>query len=145
MKTNTLFQDNKSILSVLAENFVTFGEQLRAWRKARGLTQEELAKASAVNVSYISNLERGFSANTKSGKPTPSEALCSRFSKVLAVSEDQVRQAAGYFPVKPGEVHDILDIATVMFHDESKLSPEEKEELLRTVRRVAAGMISEKK
>lgn len=88
---------------------MAFGDQLYRWRKARGLTQQELATASGVNVSYISNLERNFSATTKSGKPRPSEGLCDKFAKVLGVSRDEVRSAAGYaadagilFSVAPG-------------------------------------------
>lgn len=73
---------------------------LRNWRKAKGMTQLELARTSGVNVSYISNLERGFSANTKSGVPKPSEPLVERFSKVLEVDLDVIRLAAGYAPIK---------------------------------------------
>ena len=77
---------------------MSFGKQLKEWRKAKGLTQQDLATAVGVNVSYISNLERDFSANTKSGKPTASETLTEKFAKILGVEVDEVRVAAGYAP-----------------------------------------------
>lgn len=76
----------------------SFGEKLRAWRKQRGLTQEQLAKAAGLNVSYVSNLERDFSANTRSGKPRPSADLCERLARVLHVDIDDALLAAGYAP-----------------------------------------------
>lgn len=77
---------------------MNFGDKLKAWRKAKGMTQPELAGACGVNVSYISNLERNFSASTKSGKPRPSEALTEKLAKVLGVPIDETRLAAGYAP-----------------------------------------------
>ncbi len=77
---------------------MSFGTQLRQWRKAKGLTQQELAVAVGVNVSYISNLERDFSATTKSGKPKASESLADKFAKVLEVDVDTIRLAAGHAP-----------------------------------------------
>jgi transcriptional regulator with XRE-family HTH domain len=54
------------ILSLMKEVLVmeqtigrTIGAQVRAWRAARGLTQDELAQAAAVPQGNISRLERG--------------------------------------------------------------------------------------
>lgn len=78
---------------------MTFGDSLRKWRYDARLTQEGLAKKAGVSVPYISNLERDFSANTRSGKaPRPSEELCTASAKALGVKEDEVRLAAGYAP-----------------------------------------------
>jgi transcriptional regulator with XRE-family HTH domain len=76
---------------------MTFGEFLKKWRKAKGMTQPELAKAAGINISYVSNLERNFSANKK-GVPQPSRDLCKRFAKVLEVPEADVLLAANYAP-----------------------------------------------
>jgi transcriptional regulator with XRE-family HTH domain len=95
MLTHTQIAIAKSILPVL---LVSFGDNLRLWRKRAGMTQTELAKASGVNVSYISNLERDFSANTRSGRPRASEALCERFSKILNVPLDMILLEAGHAP-----------------------------------------------
>ena len=40
-------------------NFPAIGESLRAIRKSKGFTQEYVADAVDVNVSHISNIERG--------------------------------------------------------------------------------------
>lgn len=85
-----------------------FGVKLRAWRKAKGLTQKELAKAAGINVSYVSNLERNFSANKK-GVPQPSRALCRKFAKVLNVDEAEVLTAAGYISEKNPKLPDFLN------------------------------------
>lgn len=107
---------------------MSFGDQLYGWRKAKGLTQQELAVAVGVNVSYISNLERDFSANTKSGKPRPSEALCEKFAKVLDVKLSAVREAAGYSALGDAPSYDIADRVQVKL-GVPDLSPDEREEI----------------
>lgn len=125
-----------------------FGQRLKDWRKKAYLTQEDLARAAGVSVPYVSNLERDFSANTRSGKPRPSEDLCERFAKALGVAEDDVRIAAGYAPKaltgKPQTVAELLSlldkagITTITFaegveslHDQP---PEALQEILDAVR-----------
>lgn len=109
-----------------------FGKSLYTWRKAKGLTQEDLAVAVAVNVSYISNLERNFSATTKSGKPRPSEDLCARFAKVLGRELDEVRLAAGY---APSDQRAMIEVEGLRFapHHAEQYTPEELEELKQTI------------
>jgi len=36
-----------------------FGRRLRAWRKKRGKTQEQIAKMAKIDVKYVSEIERG--------------------------------------------------------------------------------------
>jgi transcriptional regulator with XRE-family HTH domain len=135
MKKHTRLQENSPILSVLVNYLMTFGSQLKAWRKAKGMTQPELAKAVGVNVSYISNLERDFSPNTKSGKPRPSEALVEKFSKVLEISLDEIRLAAGYAPLnnKSGKFGRILRAVENMPEDKRDLFIRQAEALARTL------------
>ena len=38
---------------------MTFGQRLRELRKAKGLTQEELAQKAAISSTYVSKLETG--------------------------------------------------------------------------------------
>ena len=83
---------------------MSFGEKLKQWRKAKGMTQQELAVAAGVNVSYISNLERDFSANKKSGIPKASEKLAEKFAKILGVNTDEMLLAAGHAPQRVGIV-----------------------------------------
>jgi transcriptional regulator with XRE-family HTH domain len=128
MQTHTPFTSPISILSVSVRNFMAFGEYLFRWRKAKGLTQQELAVAVGVNVSYISNLERDFSANTKSGKPRPSEDLCKRIARVLEVNLDEVRELAGYAPSASDAIRLDIDenVRVSMLHGK-KLSIAERE------------------
>jgi transcriptional regulator with XRE-family HTH domain len=75
-----------------------FGEWLRKTREAKGLTQEELAKA-ANNVctsAYISTLERGQDVGKK-GKPgRPSEEIVEALAAALGASVLSARKLAGY-------------------------------------------------
>ncbi|OWY71572.1 hypothetical protein B7486_07745 [cyanobacterium TDX16] len=43
----------------MARILVEFGRGLRAARKAKGLTQEELAHRAGVHINYVGRLERG--------------------------------------------------------------------------------------
>ncbi len=53
--------------------------KLRAWRRERGLTQEELAKKAKVTKFYVSQLETGLRGN-------PSLPVLQRLAKALGVS-----------------------------------------------------------
>lgn len=61
MQNHTQKQINSPILLVSVTNTMFFGEKLYQWRKAKGLTQQELAEAAGIGVAYVSNLERDFS------------------------------------------------------------------------------------
>lgn len=41
---------------------VQFGRKLRALRKQRGITQEQLAEAASISVDFLSLVERGINA-----------------------------------------------------------------------------------
>ena len=60
---------------------LTFGEQLRSLRLARGLSQREVANALGVDASYISRIE--------TGKIPPPPGLTDRLKDVLSLSQDQ--------------------------------------------------------
>jgi len=93
---------------------MTFGQKLKAWREAARLKQTELAARAKISVPYLSNLERDFSSNTRSGKPRASEDVCKRLAKALDVPLDEVRLSAGWkseHPIereKPKTVQDLL-------------------------------------
>jgi XRE family transcriptional regulator of biofilm formation len=57
--------------------------RLRAWRRERGLTQEELAKEARVTKDYISQLETGLQDN-------PSLPVLRRLAKALGVSAGEL-------------------------------------------------------
>lgn len=144
MQNNTQKQVNSLILTVVVNNTVSFGTDLYKWRKAKGFTQQDLALAAGVNVSYISNLERNFSASAKGGKPQPSLALVDKLAKILEVGKDKARLAAGYAPESaPEDSHDILEVANISFHHK-KLTKSEQEKMLEMMKIVAAGILAEK-
>lgn len=68
-----------------------FGEQLRVWRAAAGLTQVALAERCGVDHTYVSKLEHGRS-------PAPSLALLRSFAASLGVTFDAMCRAAGRVP-----------------------------------------------
>ncbi len=110
---------------------MSFGEDLYRWRKAKGLTQQELAVATGVNVSYISNLERDFSASAKGGKPKPSLGLVDKIAKVLDVNADAMRLAAGY-----ASQNKISDDDIGLFRDLNSLPPGKRKLAKRQVRSI---------
>jgi predicted transcriptional regulator len=57
----------------------TFGNLLEGWRKSAGISQSELARRLNLSPTYISQLERDYYPNSKSGKGRPSEA-CTRIN-----------------------------------------------------------------
>jgi len=65
------------------------GERLKALRKARGWTQENLAEVSGLTRSHISRLERG-------DIELPSRARLLRLADALGATADDLLTAAGY-------------------------------------------------
>lgn len=112
------------------------------------MRQEDLAIAAGVSIPYISNLERDFSANTRSGKPRASEEMCKKLSRALGVTLDEVRVSAGYAPMsmssgKPQTLAELIEtlermgIENIHFADHDKLqdaTPEELQEVLDAVK-----------
>ena len=54
-----------------------FGKRLRSFRKARGLTQEQLGRAAKIDYKHIGSIERGIHP--------PSFAAVERIAKILKV------------------------------------------------------------
>lgn len=65
------------------------GERLKALRKSRGWTQENLAEVSGLTRSHISRLERG-------DIELPSRARLLRLADALGTTADDLLTAAGY-------------------------------------------------
>jgi transcriptional regulator with XRE-family HTH domain len=121
-----------------------FGDWLRRHRKALGLLQSQVASRAGVSTSYISTLERAQKHSITGADLVPDREKLAAIAKAVNGNVNEALRFFGYAPNQPTETFDILDLATVMFHDADRLTPEEKEELLTIVRRVAAGMISER-
>ena len=94
-------------------NFPAIGEKLRDIRKSKGLTQEYVADAVDVNVSHISNIERGIAK--------VSLTLLVQLCDFLDTSVDYVLQNEYSHPTN-AVVSEIVKISSSM--------PKEKQETL---------------
>lgn len=123
----------------------TFGSWVRSLRLERRLTIDALAKKVGISKQYLSVLERDH-PHPLTGKPvTPKVDLVDRIAKELQADPNEARRLVGYAPERPEEAYDVMDDVVLMFRDESKLTPEEKEKILNIVRTVALGVVNERK
>lgn len=113
----------------------SFGKWLIRQRKLLGLNQTEFAKRAQITKATLSLYE-------KDAVDQPRLRQLEKIARALGKSPDEVRRAAA--PVAD-DTHDILEGVVIMFQDEAKLSPEEKEKILEIVRTVARGVKSERK
>ena len=70
---------------------MTFGQRLRELRKAKGMTQRELAQRAGIDFTYLSKLETG-------AMPPPSEKTILSLAEVLDADADELFGAAGKVP-----------------------------------------------
>lgn len=73
-----------------------FGEWLHKWRKARRLTQEQLAKLAGCRQSTISEHERGTRQEVGGDFIRPEEDLVERLATALGRPVEEARDLAGY-------------------------------------------------
>lgn len=71
---------------------VALGEVLQERRNKLGLSQNELAKASAFHRSYISDVERGYRNISLKNLSRLAVALQTSISHLLAVAEEKMAQ-----------------------------------------------------
>ncbi len=115
----------------------TFGEWLAEKRVAAGLNQSDLAKLSRVTKTTISNYE--------AGKITqPRFYQLDKIAKALGMPSEEMREAYARRMSGTDESHDILDNVRISFMGKKSLSDEEKDEILKAVRRIVAGIKAEK-
>lgn len=74
---------------------------------------------------------------------TPDREKVIAIAKAVEGDVDEALKLCGYAPTVPEETHDILDGVVLMFQDAHKLTPEQKDRLMETVRLVARGILSE--
>ena len=72
---------------------LSFGEQLRRWRKKKGLSQRELGRQAGIDFTYISKVE-----NDVPGFDTLSEEALARMADALDVDADEMITRAGKVP-----------------------------------------------
>lgn len=76
----------------------SFGIWLRKWRKARGLTQVELANKAGCGQSIISQYERGVKRDIGEEFTRPEPELVERLATALDRPVEEARALAGYLP-----------------------------------------------
>lgn len=84
----------------------TFGNWLRTNLNRAGLSNAELGRRVGVSGTYIGNLIRDYSQNTKSGRVRPSEEVVESIAKALGTDVDEARLAAGYAAKHGGKIAD---------------------------------------
>ena len=70
------------------------GHELRAARKQKGLTLQEVAEPAKISLTYLQKLERG-------GVNSPSPRVLKRLAEVLGVSYERLMALADYLVPEP--------------------------------------------
>lgn len=87
-------------------NYYEIGQRIRKYRKAQGLSQENLAEKAGISVTHMSHIETG---NTKLSLP-----VFVRIAEVLGVQTDELLHAqGGKKTIAINGIIDILDQSTV--------------------------------
>ena len=76
---------------------LSFGDHLRELRKAKGLSQKELAERVDIDFTYLSKIETGSAA-------PPAEDTIRKLADVLRADADRLTLLAGKVPKDLGEV-----------------------------------------
>lgn len=114
----------------------TFGSWLRSKREVAGMNQSELARRSRVTKTTISMYE--------ADKITqPRFTQLDKIAKALAIETTEIRQAFMEYNGATADSHD-LEGVRISFLDGQDLSDEDKEEILKLIRRQMAAMKAEK-
>ena len=79
------------------ESSVSFGDRLRELRKAKGLTQKDLADEVEIDFTYLSKIETG-------SAPPPAEKTIHELARVLKADAEELILLAGKVPKVLGEV-----------------------------------------
>lgn len=75
-----------------------FGQWLKKWRKARGLTQVQLAQRAGCGQSIISQYERGVKTDVGDDFTRPEPDTIERLADALSRPIEEARALAGYLP-----------------------------------------------
>lgn len=143
-----MFMTNQALVyynrDKLFVDVMTFGDWLRQQINKTGLSNAELARRAGVSATYIGNLVRNFSPNTKDGKGRPSEQVVADIAKAFGVDADEARLAAGYAPQSAADdTHEIYAGITINFQNGKNLSKKKQQELLDAARLIARGVMAD--
>jgi len=81
---------------------MTFGQRLRELRKARSMTQRELAEKTGISFAYVSKLETGV-------MPPPRENIIMALVKVLGVNDTDMDELFGLAKKMPSDLRKQVD------------------------------------
>lgn len=81
----------------------SFGKWLLETRKAKGLTQEQLAKKAGVSKPYIGHLENSRPHSTTDAPPQPAKDKVIAIAEALNEDVDSVLLLAGFAPISEVE------------------------------------------
>lgn len=129
-KSNKLF-----VYSTMSDNKnqpLTFGDWLRDKIKENAISNAELARRVGVSPTYIGNLIRDFSPNSKTGKIRASEPIIESIAKALNANLNEARLAAGYAPINEGESKDFGNVKVQLIGGQD-YTDKQKEEFFRDV------------
>ena len=101
---------------------MTFGQRLRVLRKAKGMTQRELAQKTGISFAYVSKLETGV-------MPPPGQKIILALAKVLGANNADTDELFGLAKKMPSDL--LKDVDTQMIemlrslqHGEEAPAPE---------------------
>lgn len=140
---------NKAIVythsNKLFVHHMTFGDWLREQIKKAGLSNAEVARRTGLSPTYIGNLVRDHSPNTKKGKGRPSEFTVEKIAKAVNGNLNTALTAAGFVPKNEALIsHEIFQGITVTFQN-VQLPKIAQEDILKAMRLIARGAIEEHK
>jgi len=117
---------------VTPEANVSFGDRLRELRKAKGLSQKELADRVKINFTYLSKIETG-------GAAPPGEDTIRKLAAALGADAEDLIFQAGKVPKDIGKVVTKSAAATMLMRGmkDKEFTEEQLEACLRELRKKA--------
>lgn len=120
--------------------FTSFGEWLRGKIAENNLSNAELGRRVGLSPTYIGNLVRDYSPNSKTGSIRASEGVVASIAKALGVNIDEARLAAGYSPLNTL----VFDEETIgLFKQKEKLSPAKQRLVNRQLKAIIEALAEE--
>lgn len=108
----------------------TFGQNLRELRRAKGISQRDLADQVSVDFTYISKLEND-------RMPPPAADTIVKICDVLGVPSDELLASTGKVPTQMKEILTSPSALTFMRHaHEMKITDGEWEKLTKRLKRL---------
>lgn len=112
---------------------MTFGQRLRELRKARGMTQRELAQKAAISYAYISKLETGM-------MPPPRPKVILSLAGVLGITDEETDDLFGLAKKMPRDLLERVDTEMIKVLRSMSQSEEKPAQEIAALRRRIAEL-----